>query len=283
MMIVNTRRYVCAVRLSILLVLIGSLLFTSAVTANEKIEVIPLQQRPAEELIPIIKPVLRNGETVTGKGYQLIINAQPERIAELKGMVEQLDGAVQQVRIAVRRASPRDIDAENLRARTRVSVSNRNVDARARARIYSTRTRSQDNDQYSVTTLEGTPAYVQTGESIPVPGGYGYYGGPVARAGIVSPGLWYKDITSGFYAVARVNNDNVTLHVSPQREALSNKGNGTINTSGLVTTVRGRLGEWLQLGGTSDSSSQRSRGITHSTRSREDDKTLWWVKVDPVL
>jgi hypothetical protein len=94
--------------------------------------------------------------------------------------------------------------------------------------------------------------------------------------------MWYKDVTSGFYAIARVHNDNVTLHVSPQREALSNQGNGTINTSSLVTTVRGRLGEWLQLGGTSDSSTQRSRGITYSTRSREDDKTLWWVKVDSV-
>lgn len=269
-------------RLSVILTLTGVLLATVSALASEGIEVVPLQQRPAEEIIPIIKPVLRNGETVTGKGYQLVISASPGRMAEIKSTVEQLDGAVQQVRIAVRRASPRDIDAENLRARSRLSVTNGNVDASARARIHSTRTRSQDDDQYSVTTLEGTPAYIQTGESIPVPGGYGVYGGPVTPAGIVSPGMWYKDVNSGFYAVARVHNDDVTLHISSQRDALSNRGNGTINTSGLVTTVRGRLGEWLQLGGTSDASSQRSTGITHSTRAREDEKTLWWVKVDPV-
>lgn len=281
MMIVKLQHH-RILRLPVLLVLLGTLISSCVVSASEKIEVISLQQRPAEELIPVIKPVLRSGETVTGKGYQLVLSAAPERITELKGMVAQLDGAVQQVRIAVRRASPREIDAEALQAKTAVSVSGGDVDARARARIYSTRTRSQDNDQFSVTTLEGTPAYIQTGESIPVPGGYGYYGGPVAPARIVSPGMWYKDVTSGFYAVARVHNDSVTLHVSPQREALSNQGNGTINTSGLVTTVRGRLGEWLELGGTSDSSTQRSRGITHSTRSREDDKTTWWVKVDSV-
>ena len=121
-----------------------------------------------------------------------------------------------------------------------------------------------------------------------MPGGYGYHGyygrhGGYRRHGdLYSSGLWYKDVTSGFYAVAQVHNDNVTLHVSSQREALSSKGNGTINTGGHMNTVRGRLGEWLQLGGTSDYSKQHSTGTSRSTRPREDDKTLWWVKVDPM-
>jgi hypothetical protein len=254
--------------------------FAASLAWADSIEVIALKQRSAEELMPIIRPLLSEHEAVSGTGYQLIIRAPADRMGQLKDLVAKLDGAVQQVTITVWRASRAEVEAEALGAQTRIAVSPDDVEVAARAHVSSTRTRAGDQDRYSVTTLEGTPAFVRSGVSIPVPGGYGYHGPPHAVGNVVSPGLWYKDVTSGFYALARVQGDSVTLQTSPQREALSSKGNGIVNTSGLVTTVRGRLGEWLELGGTSGSSNDHSSGILYSTRARESDKTSYWVKVE---
>jgi len=254
--------------------------FATSLAQADSIEVLSLKQRSAEELMPIIRPMLSENEAVSGTGYQLIIRAPADRMAQLKNMVDKLDGAVQQVRITVWRASREEVEAEALRAKTRIAVTGDDVDVAVRARVSSTRARAGAEDRYSVTTLEGTPALVRTGVSVPVPGGYGYYGPPRAIGNVVSPGLWYQDVTSGFYALARVQDDNVTLQTSPQREALSRKGNGIINTDAVVTTVRGRLGEWMELGGTGGSSNDRSTGITHSTRARESELTSYWVKVE---
>jgi hypothetical protein len=254
--------------------------FAASLARADSIEVLPLKQRSAAELMPIIRPMLSENEAVSGTGYQLIIRAPADRMAQLKDMVDKLDGALRQVRITVWRASREEVEAEALRAKTRIAVTPDDVDVAVRGRVAGTRTRAGTEDRYSVTTLEGTPALVRTGLSVPVPGGYGHYGPPRARGNVVSPGIWYQDVTSGFYALARVQDDDVTLQTSPQREALSRKGNGIINTDGLVTTVRGRLGEWMELGGTSSSSNDRSTGITHRTRAREREKTTYWVKVE---
>lgn len=273
-----TARYPTAL-LRTLLIALACVFVTSGVRADS-IEVLSLKQRSAEELMPIIRPMLSDNEAVSGTGYQLIIRAPADRMEQLKNMVDKLDGAVQQVQITVWRASREEVEAEALRANTRIAVTPDDVDVAVRARVSSTRTRAGAEDRYSVTTLEGTPALVRTGLSIPVPGGYGHYGPPRAIGNVVSPGIWYQDVTSGFYALARVQDDNVTLHTSPQRQALSRKGNRIIDTDGLVTTVRGRLGEWMELGGTSGSSNDRSTGITQRTRARESEKTTYWVKVE---
>ncbi len=43
------------------------------------------------------------------------------------------------------------------------------VEARGRAIIHSTRDKSGERNHYQVTTLEGTPAHINTGEAFPVP------------------------------------------------------------------------------------------------------------------
>ncbi len=97
---------------------------------------------------------------------------------------------------------------------------------------------------------------------------------------MVTQGIEYQQLSSGFYALARTHDEQVTVDISPQREVLD--GRGHIQSTSLVTTVRGRLGEWLELGGTAQQRTQQGGGILRSTRSKDDTQQTLWMKVEVV-
>lgn len=245
--------------------------------ATDRIEIIPLKNRSAEELIPLIRPMLNQDEALSGTGYQLIVRAAPARQEELRALVAQLDQSARQVRISVRRAAYEEIEREHVQANVAIGVGGGEVEARGRAIVRSTRDKGDERNDYQVTALEGTPAFIHTGEAFPTPtqSGYTVNGYPV-----VTQGIEYQQLSSGFYALARTQGDEVTVDISPQREVLDPHGSGHIQTTSLVTTVRGRLGEWLELGGTSQQRTQEGGGLLHSTRSRDDTQQTLWLKVE---
>src|SRR5690606_36428064 len=106
---------------------------------------------------------------------------------------------------------------------------------------------STDNSHtYTVQTLEGEPAFIRAGQSVPVPS----RNTVITRNGvIVQNSTQYQDAGSGFYVVPRLSGDRVSLMVAPR---LSEVGPGrvpTIDVQDVQTTVSGRLGEWLDIGG----------------------------------
>ena len=71
------------------------------------------------------------------------------------------------------------------------------------------------------------------------------------------------------------------LEIAPQRENFVPGRSGAIQSERIESTVRGRLGEWFELGGTSSSSARTERGIAFcrgQERSRGDRRV--WVKVE---
>ena len=262
-----------------LVILLFSLLSAQAY-AGDSIEVIPLKSRSAEELMPLIRPLLDPSEALSGTGYQLIVRATPERQDEIRALIAQLDQAAKQLRISVRRAAHEEIERERAQANIVVIGSGGGeVETRGSAIIRSTRDKSGERNNFQVTALEGTPAFINAGEAFPVPTQSGYI---VDGQPIITQGIEYQQLNSGFYALARTNGDEVTVDISPQREVLDPRGTGHIQTTSLVTTVRGRLGEWLELGGTSQQRSQEGGGLLRSTRSKDDTQQTLWMKVEQV-
>lgn len=264
--------------LRILIILLLNLLAAS-VMAGDRIEIIPLKSRSAEEMIPLIQPMLDANEALSGTGYQLIVRASPERQDEIRSLVAQLDQAAKQLRISVRRAAREEIERERAQANIVIGVGGNEVDARSRAIIHSTRDKRGERNNFQVTALEGTPAYINAGEAFPIPTQSGYI---VNGQPVITQGIEYQQLNSGFYALARTHDNEVTVDISPQREVLDPRGGGRIQTTSLVTTVRGRLGEWLELGGTSQQRSQQGGGILRSTRSKDDTQQTLWMKVEAV-
>lgn len=261
------------------LALIFFISLSGLANASDKIDIIPLKNRTAEEVMPLIRPMLDANEALSGTGFQLIVRASAERQQEIRGLVTQLDQSVKQLRISVRRAAHEDIERERAQANVSLGVAGGDVEARGRAIIRSTRDKGGERNNYQVTTLEGTPAYINTGEAFPVPTQNGYV---VNGQVVVTQGMEYQQLNSGFYALARTNGDSVSIDISPQREVLDPRGSGRIQSTSLVTSVRGRLGEWLELGGTSQQRSYEGGGLLRSTRSKDDTQQTLWLKVDAV-
>jgi hypothetical protein len=271
------------------ILLLFSLSFT--LQATTELEIIELKNRTAAELIPMVKPFAGPGGTVTGQGYKLIVKAAPANMAEIKKIVASLDGASQQLIISVQQGGSRtdsssgagisghvnsgDVSARvppQTPARGGVTIIGGNDDSKVKARIYSNKEEEDTTGIQRIRTLEGEPAFIQAGQAVPYPqrtvtgNRYGT---------VIQETTEYQSVTSGFYVIARVNGDNVTLHISPQQERLSREGRGRIDVSRADTTVRGKLGEWIDIGGISqDSSSHSSGALSYSQDSSSARQTI---------
>lgn len=254
-------------------------LLTLQAFAADRIEIIPLKNRSAEQLMPLIQPMLDQNEALSGTGFQLIVRAAPERQELIRALVAELDASARQLRISVRRAAYEEIERERVQANVAIGAGGGEVEARGRAIVSSTRDKGDERNHYQVTALEGTPAFIHTGEAVPIPSQSGYL---VNGVPVITQGIEYQQLSSGFYALARTHGDEVTVDISPQREVLDPRGSGRIQTTALVTSVRGPLGEWLELGGTQQERTHAGGGLLRSTRSRDASQQTLWLRVEPV-
>jgi len=84
----------------------------------------------------------------------------------------------------------------------------------------------------------------------------------------------YRDVDTGFYVLPRVSGERVTLDIASQREALIARRPGAVDVQRATTTVSGRLGEWIEVAGSSEERSSerdvllgRAGGIRAESRS----------------
>jgi|GEM_PF-7125015 len=177
----------------------------------QSIEVISLKYRQAEEVIPVIQPLLSKGESVSGTGNQLILRVRNPR--EFRKVIGRIDTAQRTLRITVYQGEdPADASSET----------------------YSTASRAA-----FVMVLEGSPAFIRTGKEIQENSAFlGPYG-----SGVIPQ---YREVTRGFYALAHLNGDRVVVDVSP---VLDKPADGGIDLGKLSTKVSEKLGKWMELGG----------------------------------
>jgi hypothetical protein len=265
------------------------------------LEVIPLRYRTAQEVIPIIQPMLARDGSVSGLQGQLIVRTTPANLVEVKRILASIDTAPRQLLITVRQ----DADTDRSRSGGEVSgsiggehgrvtipggrdprggnVVIREGGDRLRVHIAEGRDVERDRNAQTVRVMEGREAFVGVGQSVPV------RGRQVRRVVIngqlveqVMEGTQYRDVTTGFYVLPRLSGDRVTLDVSPQRETLSRQIPGGVNVQSVVTTVSGQLGEWMEIGGISqDAGGQQSVLLGRSTTAVRDSRRVL-VKVEEV-
>ena len=281
----------------LLIPLLGLLLLCSSARADS-IETIQLQNRPAAEVIPIIQPMLDAGGSVSGQGFQLFVRSSERNLAQIRQLVETLDTAARQLLISVFQGSERDLRALAMSGGFRYQDDNADISfgsggrpprgadvtystrgAAVSGNVLSTRGRLSDNPIHQLRVSEGSPGYIETGASIP------YFAGSIwlgARRPVVEAGVDYKDVTTGFYVLPRVHGEQVTVEISPHKDALSRSRSGAIDTQSASTRVTGPLGEWIPIGGVTEQTRRSSDSIgSHlATQSRTNDSI--WIKADVV-
>ena len=285
--------------MNILMALLCSISLFTGVTLADSIQTIQLAHRPADEIMPVIKPMLGPDDSLTGQGYQLFIRTSDSNFEQIKQMVSSLDRAAKMLLISVFQGNDRELRALGVSGDFQYQDSNANVslgstgkaekrgaevqystrNASAGAHTFSTRGRLSDNPIHQLRISEGSEGYIETGESIPYFSGSYWRGG---RHGIVEGGVDYKDINTGFYVLPRVHGEQATLDVSPYKQSQSRKRGGDIETQSASTRITGKLGQWLAIGGVAGQtrSSSNRIGSYGSTQSR--DNASIWIKADLV-
>jgi type II/III secretion system protein len=265
------------------------------------LEVIPLRYRQAGEVIPIIQPMLAREGSVSGYQGQLVVRTTPANLQEVKRILAALDTAPRQLLITVRDAAA----VERSRSQTDISVNAGTDNARVvippasrdprggsvtagggddRVRVQAVEGRSVEGDSgtQTVRAMEGREAFVRSAQSAPVRERQvqrTVVGGKVVERVVES--TQYRDVASGFYVLPRLSGDRVMLDISQQREALRG-ASGVASVQGLVTTVSGRMGEWMEIGSIDrETSSQQNTLLGRSSAAARDSRRIL-IKVEEI-
>ena len=262
-----------------------------------QLEVIPLQKRMVDDVIQIIRPLVAPGGTVTGMNNQLIIKTTPSNLAEIRQVLKQIDHAPRRLMITVKQDVAGDsqfredslsgkYSSGDVRIKTGrdhsnegLSISAGDKDSNIRYRTLNGSSRADDRNTFKVQALEGQPAFINQGQSFPVHTS----GTVITRNGVVvNPSTDYQDVSSGFYVLPRLNGDQVTLLAATQLSSIKPGRHATTNVQGLETTVTGRLGEWMELGGIEQSFNREGRQNFSSSNVRGQELRTILIKVDEI-
>jgi type II secretory pathway component GspD/PulD (secretin) len=273
---------------------LACLLLPGLASTAEKLETYTLRQRQAGELIPIIRPMLPPGSAINGQAYTLIVRGDEAAHAVVRQVLQKLDGKLHNLRVSVRFTAPDVNHSESSGARLRLHA--RDDDAQLHAEIGKTppgasatlitrgkngsariagkdtyRSGSDDSD-YHLRVLEGRAAFVQTGTTIPYGTQTIYPGGSRLNS------VQFHDVRSGFYVRPRLNGEQVLLDILPHQQQPA--GDGRIDTQHVRTTVSGKLGQWIALGGVSASRQRGSNQALYTRTDTQNKNTTIYVRVE---
>ena len=260
--------------------------------AQQEMEIIPLKNRTVDQVMPVIRPLVEPGGALSGMNNQLILRASRKNREEIKQALAALDTPARQ--LVIRVTQNRDAAMARSGAEAFGSVGNDNVRITQRAtgagagggtvvirrgdsvvggQVVETRSTRTASAAQSVQVVEGGRAFINVGQSVPLPMQQVVLG---PGGAIVTNTTVYRDIGQGFYAEPRLAGDRVTLEISPQFDTPGNAGYGSVNTQRVSTTVSGRLGEWIELGGSGQQAAGTNRGnLSVGTSDVRDNRSIW--------
>lgn len=226
--------------------------------ATPRTEVIPLQYRTADDLLPTLQSVLGADGKINVYGNQLIVNAEPAKIAEIKNLLAQLD--TQPRRLLITLAT---------RAGSSGAGQDFGVSGNVRSpqvRIIENNTDQREDGAQRVQVTEGYPALIRFGEDVPVTT---YQTSPYGQSYAQTD---YRRLERGFQVTARLSGNLVYLDINSVDDRATPRRPGTVQTQSAATRISGPLGQWLDLGGFRQQVEEDRSGLTqyYSTEGRND-------------
>lgn len=243
-----------------------SVLLTGAAVAGGELRTFDLKHRSAEEIIPLLRPMLPADAAVSGRGYLLIVRAPGHALNEAARLLETLDTRPKQLMITVRHGTESRADHRGL-----------GVDTRRGIHAYGSEQERTGAGVQHLRTLEGRWARIEAGEAVPLhqrstratPGGV-----------VVQESIQYGQFGTGFEVQPRISGNRVTLSVRPFRQ--DRAGRGIYQTEALATTVEGKLGEWIELGGAQENRRKSETGLIYHRAERHERENRIRLKVELV-
>lgn len=264
--------------------------------AEDALEVIPLQHRSAEEIIPGLRPFLEPGGVLTGAQGNLILRASRANRAQIKQALAVLDVAPRQLRITVRQSLDRSQQQQSFGLHGRVDSGTvgiavppggpggAQVELGDGSAHIGARLDDRSLDQVSrvsqhVRVVDGGQAMIQASVELPltllevVEGPYGR----TVRESVV-----FQSVGSGFQVMPQLVGDRVDLEIRPLQQRFIAATPREVVAQELHTRVSGRLGEWIALGGGEAQDRADHRRLLGTRRTESQEARQVWLKVDVV-
>lgn len=238
--------------------------------AQTEMEIIPLRAKTVDQVLPTLLPMVEPGGMLQGANNQLFLRASRKNREDIKRMLAAIDVPARSLIIRVSNSRGVDESSRGVAGSGRVVVSG-DVRVQGNARVWDTTSQRNENASQMVRAMEGSPAYINVGRSLPVPMRQVVMG---PGGAVVTDTVVYRDIGSGFYATPRVNGQNVILDISQQAETAG--AYGSVNSQRMATTVSGQLGQWIEVGGSGRQAMGSERGtLSISSGEVRDNRSIW--------
>jgi hypothetical protein len=239
------------------------LLFLPAIVWAQALEIIPLQYRMADQLLPSLLPFVERGGALSGANDKLFLRASSRNQAEIRRLVAELDVPLRRLMISVRQEGEDENSARGGRVNGSVTFRDGKVGAGGTAHLYSSTRAGNDRVSQQVQTIDGGRAAIVVGQSLWLPLRQMVIG---PGGAVVSETIVQRDLGTGFVAVPRLSGNRVSIEVSPRHDTPGVTPFDT-RVERLVTTVSGPLGEWIALGGSSQDEAEQGAGNSWGVRS----------------
>lgn len=241
--------------------------------AQGTLEVVSLRHRSAEQLLPVLRPLLAPGGVLSGQANQLFVRTSPANLAEIRAALASLDTPLRRLQILVRFEQGVEASGQGVRTDAVLRPGGSSVELR----IADSREASAERVEQRLQVLEGARAFIATGESRPLqrrevlrtPGGV-----------VVTESTALQDIATGFEVVPRLSGGNVLLEIAPQREAAGVLTHGSVQVERAATTVSAPLGQWFELAGSGEARERDERGVLSARSAGSTQTRRIWVKVE---
>jgi hypothetical protein len=233
---------------AIVAALLGAVAFPGS--GQQALEIIPLRHRTVEQVLPVLRPLLEPGATLTGQRGQLIVRTSPDNLAHLRQALAAIDRPLRRLQISVRFQEATRSEDQEIAAGGRIGHRGARIDVYAR----DAQGAGAERVDQRIQVLEGGRAHIMAGQTTPLPGG-----------------VW--DTGTGFEAVPRLAGDTVLLDIAPQKQSLEGQQR-------MATTVSARLGEWFEVGTAVSQAAREDRGIASRSRSASTASQRIWLKVE---
>ena len=220
-------------------------------------ETIALRYRSAEEIIPLLKPLLGGDAVLTGQGSRLVLAAPDNRRANIKAAITSFDIPLRKLQVTVRFDDPKSADDQA---------------------VVSSRSRGNEPIEQRIQVQEGQRAFFHLTQS-QVPKNMAVMARGVLLVQNPQPG---GAAGSGIEVLPRVVGNNVSMEFYAQRTMVSGVVNKNQQTQRIGGTVSARLGEWVEAGGNVLGSAAGARSNTASTLDLRNAERTIYMRVDEI-
>jgi len=223
------------------------------------VEVIPVNNRPASELQPLLMPLLESTDQIVANGDSIIVKTTPERLQTITNLIRKLDNPLDNLLISV--IQSRDMTAAQLNAGIGFDINvplQNPSNPRVSVGGYYNQFQGQGARQNTQTirTMDGVPAHIKAGNVVPITNYQVYrdpYGYPYENRS-----TQLVEATTGFEVTPRLVGQQVMLDVSPWTDNIN--AQGQFQTQDANTSIRTNLGQWVDIGGVDESEQSSGSG-----------------------